>query len=166
MFGLDTQPWNLKQKTSVWSKSQEQEKVSKILEREEIISLHLYGLISEMTSLLHSLSGWTNWLITGALIGSLLSWKVSAILNHYNLPTFSLFPNHRVTPRPCLWTQAINALTLCASGSQGHRCLCQLSANLHNSPSSLRVSQVGLSDRLLGSLQQRTSCWCLCHLCL
>ena len=45
-----------------------------------------------MTSLLDSLLGWSASLITGALIGSLLSWKASTILNHYNLPTFSLSP--------------------------------------------------------------------------
>lgn len=43
-----------------------------------------------MTSLPSSLCGWSNLLITGALIRLLLSWKASAILNHYNLPTFSL----------------------------------------------------------------------------
>lgn len=43
-----------------------------------------------MTSLPSSLCGWSNLLITGALIRLLLSWKASAILNHYNLSTFSL----------------------------------------------------------------------------
>lgn len=78
----------------------------------------MWAVISAVTSPLYSLRGWSNSLITGALITLLLSWKASTILNHYNLPTFFSSPNRwAVTPRPCLRKQEINSLTLCTSGS-------------------------------------------------
>ena len=84
----------------------------KSLRGDTIISLHINCYLCDVTSLLISLRGWSNSLITGSLIGVLLPWKAT-ILNHYNVATFSLshFPNHwAVTPRPCLGNRFFNSL--------------------------------------------------------
>lgn len=70
------------------------------------------AIISAMTSPLYPLGGWSDSLITRALIGLLLSWKASPILNDYNLPLFH-FPQSLSGDTKTL--QEINSLTLRAS---------------------------------------------------
>lgn len=70
------------------------------------------AIISAMTSPLYPLGGWSDSLITRALIGLLLSWKASPILNDYNLPLFH-FPQSLSGDTKTL--QGINSLTLRSS---------------------------------------------------
>lgn len=70
------------------------------------------AIISPMTSPLQPLGGWSDSLITRALIRLLLSWKVSPILNDYDLPLFH-FPQSLSGDTRTL--QEINSLTLRSS---------------------------------------------------
>lgn len=106
-----------------------------------------------MTSLLNSLCGWSNSLITQSLIRLLLSWKAFTILNHYSLPNFpylrSLAPSH------CLQKQHRD---LTSGGSLTARlpgfCIKSACGNSSACCVFLRFLDlsVRLSERLLGSL--------------
>lgn len=69
------------------------------------------AVISERTSPLSPLGGWSSLLITAALIRLFF---LPTILKSLQPAHFFTFPNHwAVTPRPCLWKEEINSLTLC-----------------------------------------------------
>lgn len=113
-----------------------------------------------MTSLLISLRGWSNSLITGSLIGVLLSWKASTIFKSFQRGYFYTFPIIEQ------WHQdlalEIDALTLCTSGGQVS------ASNLHAATPRPAVGFSGCvcQEDFLDCCCTTTSCWCLCHLCL
>lgn len=67
------------------------------------------ALICAMTLPLYPLCGWSESLITGALIGLFVSWKVSPILHHFKLPPLTRSP---ITVGDTKASQVIGALTL------------------------------------------------------
>lgn len=119
MFSLkcSSETRNRKQVFGLPDKSQEQRNVSKILEREEIIRLHIRRYLRDDLA-----SQFSPWLVR--LTDNRSPYQVAFVMESiYHFKSlqpahFFTFPNHwAVTPRPCLWKQAINALTLCTSGS-------------------------------------------------
>lgn len=176
MFSLNCSSvaWNRKQVFGLPNKSQEQRNVSKILEGEEIISLHISCYLHDDLA-----SQFSPWLVKLADNRSLYqaAFVMESIYHFKSLQPahFFTFPDHwAVTPRPCLWKQEINALTLCISGSSPAArrpgfCIKSACSNSSARCGFLRFLCVFVCRPVRKTpwiAAARTSCWCLCHLCL